>query len=176
MTSVLAIQRFADLLRLRAGPQDLPASNAVLLVTVAAAAVLGTLAIQRVYSPEMAGVRVALDLLLQLAFVFGALRVTGHPERLRQTYAALCGTTAFLVLLAWPLVGVMLDRPQGDSLGMIAALFLMGVYGWSVVVVGHILRHALDLTLGKAIVVALAYILAAGVIAAELVPPAEPLQ
>ncbi len=173
VTSVLAIQRFADLLRLRAGPQDLPASGAVLVGSIAAAALASMLVIQRVYTPEIAAVRVAVDLLLQLAFVVGALQITGHPERLRQTYSALCGASAVLILLAWPLLSILLDRPEGDQLAAMASLFLLGLYGWAAVVIGHILRHALDTTLGRGVLIGVAYVLTASLLADALVPPTE---
>lgn len=166
------IQVFADMLRLRAGPQDLPASAAVLYGSLAAAAISAMLAIQRLYPFDVAGARVGLDLALQFALVTGALRVTGRPERFRQTYAALCGTGAFIVLLSWPLFDIMLDGAQ-TGLASIAGLLLLGLYGWSVVIVGHILRHALDLTLGKGVVIALIYVVVSTAIADLLLPAPE---
>lgn len=173
MTSVLAIQRFADLLRLRAGPQDMPASTAVLVGAIAANAIASMLVIQRVYTPELAALRVAVDLALQLAFVAGALRITGHPGRLRQTYAALCGAGAFLVLLAWPLLSILMERPDGDDLAGVASLLLLGLYGWAALIIGHVLRHALDTTLGRGVLLGVAYVLTASLLADALVPPRE---
>lgn len=168
MASVL--QLFADMLRLRTRPQDLPASDRWLLGSAAALVATSMLAIRRIYPPDLALARIGLDLALQVAFVLGALRLTGHPERFRQTFTALCGTGALLVLLTWPLIDILLDREPDEELFALAMLGLFVVYAWSVVVVGHILRHALDLGLGKAVLIALAYILAATVIADTMVP------
>ncbi|MDZ7747856.1 MAG: hypothetical protein U5K43_02645 [Halofilum sp. (in: g-proteobacteria)] len=128
------------------------------------------LAIRRLYPPDLAFARIGLDLALQVAFVLGALRLTGRPERFRQTFTALCGTGALLVLLTWPLLDVLLEREPGEDLFALAMLALFAVYGWSVVVVGHILRHALDLGLGRAVLLALAYILASTLVADTIVP------
>lgn len=168
MASVL--QLFVDMLRLRARPQDLPASDRLLLGSVVVLAAASMLAIRRLYPPDLALARIGLDLVLQVAFVLGALRLTGRPERFRQTFTALCGTGALLVLLTWPLLDVLLEREPGEDLFALAMLALFGIYGWSVVVFGHILRHALELGLGRAVLVALAYVLASTLIADTIVP------
>ena len=171
MASVL--QLFADMLRLRARPQDLPASDSLLLGSVAAAIGASMLAIRRLYPPDLALARIGMDLLLQLGFVVAALRITGRPERFRQTFTALCGTGALLVLLTWPLIEIVLERGPEETLFGVALITLFAVYGWSVVVVGHILRHALDIGLGKAVGISLAYMLASTAIADSVVPVPE---
>lgn len=173
MTSVLAIQRFADLLRLRAGPQDVPASNVLLLVAIVALGLVNTLVIQRVYTLELAVLRTGVDLLLQFAFVASVLNATRHPERIRQTFTALCGVGAVITLLVWPLIDVVLDRPAGDDLAVMATVLVLGIYGWGVAVLGHIFRHALDRTLGQGVLVALVYVLLLSLAADALVPPTE---
>lgn len=172
MASVL--QLFAEMLRLRAAPQDLPARDGIVVGSVVAAAGAALLAIRSLYPLDMAAARIALDLVLQLAFVVAVLRLAGHPERFRQTFSALCGTGAILVLLTWPLNDILASRPPESGLAAGAVLLLFGIYGWSVLVAGHILRHALGLTLGRGVLVALGYIVVATFIAAVLVPPPGP--
>lgn len=173
MTSVLAIQRFAELLRLRAGPQDLPASNVLLAAAIVALGLVNMLVIQRVYTAELALLRTGVDLLLQFAFVAGVLNATRHPERIGQTFTALCGVGAVITLLCWPLIDVVLDRPAGDDLAVMATVLLLGIYGWGLVVIAHVFRHALDRTLGQGVLVALVYVLALSLAADALVPPTE---
>lgn len=173
MTSVLAIQRFAELLRLRAGPQDLPPSNVLLAVAVVALGLVNTLIIQRVYTLELAALRSGVDLLLQFAFVASVLNATRHPERIRQTFTALCATGAVITLLVWPLIDLVLDRPAGDDLAVMATVLLLGIYGWGLVVIGHVFRHALDRTLGQGVLIALVYVLVLSLAADALVPPTE---
>ena len=168
MASVL--QLFADMLRLRTRPQDLPASQTVLLGSAIGLAAASMLAVRRLYPPDLAAARIGIDLALQLAFVVAVLRMTGHPERFRQTFTALCGTGALLVLLSWPLLDILVERSPGESLYTLAVLALLAVYAWSVVVVGHILRHALDTGLGRGVAVALAYIVVSALVGDTLVP------
>lgn len=168
MASVL--QTLVSMLQLRAGPQALPASDRVLLGSIAAVIATSLLAVRSLYPLDLAAVRIGLDLLLQAAFVFAALRWTGHPARFRQTYAALCGTGALLVLLVWPLVDILQDRPPEDTLAGVALMLLFGIYGWSVAVIGHILRHALDLRMGPAVLLALGYFIGTAAIIEMLLP------
>lgn len=171
MASVLQV--LTEMLRLRAAPQDLPARDDLLLGSVAAAAVAAMLAIRRIYPLDLAAARVALDLVLQLALVLVALRITGHPERFRQTFSALCGTGAILVLLTWPLIDILSSQPPESGLAAGAVVLLFGIYGWGVLVMGHILRHALGLALGRGVLLALGYVIVATIIADVTVPPPE---
>jgi len=162
---------FAELLRLRARPQDLPARDGVVVGSVLAVFGASMLAVHEIYTPGRAVGRVLVDVLLEAGFVLGVLRVTGRPERFRQTFSALCGTGAILVLLTWPLVDIVVQRPPGSALAGIALLLLLAIYGWSALVIGHILRYALDLSLGRAVLLALAYVLVSSLLGDALVPP-----
>lgn len=168
MASVL--QTLVNMLQLRAGPQDLPASGAVFLGSIVAVMAASLLAVRSLYPLDLALVRIGLDLLLQAAFVFAALRWAGHPPRFRQTYAALCGTGALLILLIWPLVDILQDRSPEDTLAGVALMLLFGIYGWSVAVIGHILRHALDLRMGPAVLLALGYFIGSAAVIETLLP------
>lgn len=172
MASVL--QTLIHMLQLRAGPQDLPATDRMLLGSIAAVVVASLLAIRSLYPLELALARIGVDLLVQAGFVFAALQWTGHPARFRQTYAALCGTGALLVLLIWPLVDILGDRGPEATLSGIALMLLFGIYGWSVAVIGHILRHALELRMGVAVLLALGYFIGSAAIVETLVPTGEP--
>lgn len=168
MASVL--QTLVNMLQLRAGPQELPASDRVFLGSIAAVIAASVLAVRSLYPLDLALVRIGLDLLLQAGFVFAALQWIGQPARFRQTYAALCGTGALLILLIWPLVDILQDRSPEETLTGVALVLLFGIYGWSVAVIGHILRHALDLRMGPAVLLALGYFIGSAVIIETLLP------
>lgn len=172
MASVL--QTLIHLLQLRAGPQDLPATDRVLLGTIAGVVLASLLAVRSLYPLDLALARIGIDLLLQAGFVFVALQWTGHPARFRQTYAALCGTGALLVLLIWPLVDIVGERGPEAPLSGVALILLFGIYGWSVAVIGHILRHALELRMGAAVLLALGYFIGSAALIETLMPGGEP--
>ncbi len=171
MSSVL--QLFVDLVRLRARPQDLPASDGLLLVCALALAVTTTLALQPFYPLTTGSARVGLDLLLQVVIVQGALRTIGHPERFRQTFTAICGTGVIFTLLAWPLYTILVDRDPSHPLAGASVLLVLGIYIWAVAVLGHILRHALEVRMSAALAFALLYVVVTTAIGETLLPPPE---
>lgn len=171
MSNVL--QRFVDLVRLRARPQDLPASDGLLLLCVLALAGTTTLALQPFYPLTTGSARVGLDLLLQVVIVQGALRAIGHPERFRQTFTAICGTGVIFTLLAWPLYTILVDRDPSHPLAGASVLLVLGIYVWAVTVLGHILRHALEVRMSAALAWALLYVVVTTAIGETLLPPPE---
>jgi hypothetical protein len=174
LSSVL--QLFVSLVRLRARPQDLPASDGLLLVCAILLAVTTTLALQPFYPLTIGSVRVGLDLLLQVIIVQGALRVIGHPERFRQTFTAICGTGVIFTLLAWPLYTILVDRDPSHPLAGASVLLVLGIYVWAVAVLGHILRHALEVRMSAALAFALLYVVVTTAIGETVLPPPEEIQ
>lgn len=153
------LQLFVDILLLRAGPQDVPASPALLAIAVMASALTSWLLALEVFAGPHAFARVAIELALMAALVLALLAFHGRSARFAQSFTALCGAGAILALLAWPLFGIALGRPRGDEFGALAMLMLWLVYAWNIVVIGHILRHALDSGLARGVVLALAFAL-----------------
>lgn len=159
-----------EMLRLRARPQDLPASDALVLATLAAVALASLAAVAQMFPLARSAARVACDLLVQFALVRVALQATGRGVRFRQVFAAICGTSTLFVLIALPLYGLV----GGDTTGKtttFAAVLLLAIYVWSVVVTGHILRHAFDVRLGAGVALALVYVVVT-VLLGELIVPA----
>lgn len=168
MASVL--QTYVNMLQLRAGPQDLPANDRVFLGSVIALVGVSLVVASSIYPIRLALVRIGLDLLLQIVVVASLLQWAGHPRRFRQTFSALCGTGVLLVLLMWPLIDILQDRAPGDSLTGAATVGLFGLYGWSVAVIAHILRHALEIRMSQAVLLALGYFIGAIIVIETLAP------
>jgi hypothetical protein len=89
-----------------------------------------------------------------LAFV--SLWITGHTERFAQTFTALTGTGVLFNLMGLPLIGLLQQVPEGETSNL--SLFLFFLIIWNIVVIGHILRHALDMAMWLASGVALLYV------------------
>ena len=165
-----------EMLRLRARPQDLPASDALVLTTVIAVALSSLLAVAQMFPLDRGAARVGCDLAIQFALLRLALQATGRGIRFRQTFAAICGTGTLFVLIALPLYGIVGDRPAGDTGGEMAtfaAVLLLLVYIWSIVVTGHILRHAFDLRPLSGVGLALLYVLITVMLGELIVPSPE---
>lgn len=168
MASVL--QTYVNLLQLKSGPQQLPASDRVFLGSVAALVLVSLFVATSIYSLELALIRIGLDLLIQAVVVASLLNWVGHAARFRQTFAAMCGTGALLILLMWPLIEILHERAPEETLTGVATIALFGIYGWSVAIIAHIWRHALDLRMGQTVLLALGYFIGSVVVIETLAP------
>jgi hypothetical protein len=160
------IRFFLDIAMHRKGPQDVPARQGVFLLALAAYLVAGGL----VLWPTAGGLRQLLgqlgaDLVLMVAVCAALLALTGRTARLGQTLAALFGTGALLSAAALPFVWL-LAATLGDAEAMpetippaaaLSSIALFGLLLASLLVTGHILRHALDWSYAGGVLAATAY-------------------
>lgn len=164
------LRHFRALVLARLGPQDMPDSAALMGMLLAVNLPLHTLLTLEVF-PEVWRALVAelLDLGLGAGLLFAALQVRGHPGRWRQIYIALLGMGALfgVVALVYRLLALALGlEPLADLLDLLL-LF------WSLLVMGHILRQALEIPLLLAILIAVAYTMfLLGLLAQLLLPEA----
>ena len=154
MTALLKL--FIDLCRLRTAPQEVPHSQLLLLLTAASyfLVALGVSLLDQ--SLGLALISAAVDTALLAALAYISLWITGHHERLRQTLIALLGTGTLFGLLGWPVIAMLQQVPEGQTSNL--GLVLLGLIIWNIVVIGHILRHALDMAMWIASGIALFYI------------------
>lgn len=142
-------KRLIDLLRLRAGPQDLPASWAITGVVMAIFMGQALITAQNLGGATEAA-RSVLSVVVQFTAVAVLLRLRKHPERLQQTLLALAGTGIALGLLAY--VFLLQADPEVDQPWL--ALVWFGIFGWSLAVDANIFRHALGITMSTGVLIA----------------------
>ncbi len=152
--------RFAAIAFLRAGPQDLPAGRSLIPVSLSLYLLVDLAQAMPRFDLARQIMIAVLDALLLAAFVQLLLRSTRRSARFRQTLGALYGAGAFLGLfgipLAWRLEAV---DPVAGSLPVGVTLLLFVYLGWNLVVMAHVLRHALDRGLGTGLAISLLYFL-----------------
>lgn len=159
---------FVDLCLLRSTPQDLPASSALFGLTALANLLVGALlVVGETFGPLMALAESLTEIALLLLALFLALRWQNRLERLAQVATAILGSGALMGLVALPLVGLGSSDSGAAALG---GFLLLGLVVWSVVVLGHILRHAFDLTLSQGVIVGLFYTLISFQLIASVFP------
>ncbi|MEO7774958.1 MAG: hypothetical protein ABIT36_06130 [Steroidobacteraceae bacterium] len=134
---------YSDIALLRRGPADVPASTALLALTVLAYFAINVVMalLLPAYFAQALG-----QLLVEIAFMFawyrGVLLLAGYPERFLQTATSLFG---YQTLLA-PLVigGQTLYRLYGNEpAGQVPlSFFIIGLLAWTLAVSGRILRAA----------------------------------
>jgi hypothetical protein len=154
--------RFLEICVLRAGPQDLPASYVLLGIATAAYMLAGVLALISAYGPAVTFSQAILDGALLGGYTWGLLRLKGRAERFVQTFTALTGTGALLGFVALPFVQGAFDAGAGSGSVGIALLVL---FFWSIAVIGHVYRHALDLRgIAAGVAAAMGYVVASFVV------------
>jgi hypothetical protein len=152
----------AGILSLRAGPQNLSASWNLTVLLVAVYLLLGIYTGQQLGDENAAATSLAVTT-LQYAAVGVMLYLRKHPERLAQTLAALAATGIVLGLLSY--VFLAQADPARDQ--PVLALVWFGIFFWSLVVDGHIYRHALSISMAQGLLVAV-LLLAASYVLVEL--------
>ena len=148
------LQFFWELVLLRRAPQDLPASQALLLLMVIANILVGTLGA----AANLGGVQVAFaaslfDAAIIGALLYGALRLAGRTARFMQTATALFGVGALFGLTM--LLAMLLSTAL--RIEAIAPFVVLGLLAWVHVALGHVLRHALEMELWAGIAVAVGF-------------------
>ena len=144
---------------LRQGPQIFPRSwilfAAMLAVYVLFDAILfvaqGIRGSQILYQTLM-------DTALLVAFFTLVLGLWRKLERFNQTAVALFGSGAIITIAAVPfsLFAVLAHSATAQA---VAQMLIYGILAWSILVIGHVIRHALDTGLFTGIFIAGAYIM-----------------
>lgn len=151
------INYFFDLCLLRTSPQDLPASQALLVLTLICNVIVGLLLIGDTRPhPALALLESLLDTLLMLGMLWLMLSLRSLQARFIQTATALMGSGLLLGLIALPLL-VLSGDGQAESAPNLANLLLLILVIWSMAVLGHILRHTFNLPPAIAIAFGLLY-------------------
>lgn len=148
-----------DIALLQRGPQALPLSTGLTVAALGSYAAAGLLA-HRLIAPAMNPVGpVFFDLSLLVGFVLALLYGRGLPGRALQTLAALGGVGTLLTLCSLPVVPLLDPATAGPVQASAGAIFWLALMIWSLVVTGHVLRHALDISFHVGILLAMAYMM-----------------
>ncbi len=153
MTTLLLL--FINICRLRGTPQDLPGSRFLLILTTTGYFAIGLAVSLLELSLGLAILSAMVDTLMLAALAWFSLWITGKTPRFTQTYTALAGTGVLFGLVGWPLITFLQGLPEGQSSSL--PLLLLGLVIWNIMVIGHILRHALGIMMWAASGLALFY-------------------
>lgn len=147
-----------DICLLRKGPQDVPASPALLGLSLAAYGLSGLLALLVSMPPSTALFQALADLVLLAGFTYGILTVMNYGARFAQTLTALAGAYTLLNLIALPLI-FWLERASTETAApVLPSLLLLALMGWSIAVMAHVLQQALSTSRPMGIFYALGYL------------------
>ena len=157
-TLLAIVNFFLELCLLRRKPQDLPASPVLLALVLATGLFGGVLLSVTAGAGLMEGVgQTALDFLLMIGALHLALKLTGKLPRFVQTATALAGADTLIGFLALLPVGLAGPTIEDSPQLLLAGLMFMALVAWSVLITAHILRHAFDIKLMQAAIIAVAF-------------------
>ncbi len=156
-----------DILLLRRGPQELPCSWGLLAGLAFAYCSLTFMQVSLVAKIAPAITQAVLATFILVAFVNAVLRMRGSPDRFVQTLTAffLVGSILTVLMLGptsalAPFLNALAANPDAQTAPQppaVALLAYMVLGFWSLVVFGHIYRHALDVSLWMGIGAALLF-------------------
>ena len=153
---------FFDICRLVKKPQDIPESKNFLTLCVLSYAFLSILLAGLSQSVDRAIVAGLLDVMLIMLFTYALLQINGKTLRWSQTVTALMGTGVIMSIIALPvylLIGVgEVNELVSSSEQTIGLLLLATLACWNLVIMSHILKHALETHFAIAFFLAMTYI------------------
>jgi len=136
------LMNLANMLRLRGGPQSLPASWPLMILLLVAYVVQNLITGQQLEDDNAAAKSLA-AICLQVAVLTGLLYWRGHLERFPQTLSALTGVGIVFNTVIWALLTQSDPATNQPAL----ALIWFGVFIWSLFVDANIYRHSLSVSL-----------------------------
>ena len=148
-----------DICLWRAAPQDLPASGFVLSLSLGCYALVSMLVSLGSYGLAGAAQLALLDLGLLVVFVLSLLYLQDKTARIYQTLSALAGTGSLLGAFALPLVWWLQPGQQPEQVPVLLTLFWLLLLVWNLLVMAHIMRHAVSSSLAVGLGVSLLYVL-----------------
>ena len=170
MTQVLI--SLVEIARLRRDPSALPASIVLLVIMAAAYAGSSSLQSWLLFEDDRLLARTAADLGLTLGIFWIVLAVTRRLNRYRQTMTAVLGTSVLLTPLLMLLLALQQPAETYYAVKLVAWAGSTGVIVWYTLIVGHILRSALEIGFVTSIAIAITAVIASNAALIRLFPEA----
>lgn len=168
-----SIAVFIDICLLRKDPRDLPASPTLQALALLAYVVSGLLLVRQFASPGGALLQTLVELLLFAGFLYLLLAWRGRQARFQQSFTALLGCGVLFNLASLPSVHVFANHERMEAWVAPAFLLWLLLICWSILVFGHVLRHAMEIHLGWGIMLAVLYTIVALQVLHHLFPGAS---
>lgn len=159
MQSLLTILKsFFDICLLRKRPQDIPASSTFLFFCLIAYT-LCSAAVALASYPGATALFIALvETGLFLLFVYFLLSLRSLTERWLQTSTALAGSGTLLGIISSPLHYWLAAQEPGVAVSPEPVFLFLLLLVWNILVVGHILRHAMSIPFFAGVLVSICYL------------------
>ena len=162
--------RILAILLLKAGPQHLPYSLSLCAILTLLYLASGVLVLTTSMSIGQAVANMVLDVAVLFAFSYFCLSLLKYRARFVQMVSALAGLGVVCHLLAWPLFMQLQDMQEHEQGVKIAALLMLLLISWQVLVFAHVFRHAMQMSMMRALALSFGYLFFS-MAAAEIIFP-----
>jgi len=163
---------YVQIVLLRRGPQDLPVSRLLLILTVCGFVAVSSLVYTLLPSTVGWPLPLAVETLFLLAWYAALLQLTGRSERFLQTATGVFG---FRAVLAPPLLASqwLLARYQHDAVWQLPiAVASLALVVWLIAANSHIVKHALDWSTAASVALVILQVVSGELVVLALFPPA----
>jgi hypothetical protein len=172
-TITVLFKTFLSMCFFRYKPQALPQSIDLLMLCLVVYIFINVL-LAMTTAPFIRALQISVLETVMIAIItIIILRLNHHHERWVKTLMAITGTGCVIGLFALPLfAGAFLLQLSGFLQTLIMVLYLTLLI-WNIVIMGHILRHAMETTLSVGIVFAMIYLLITSTLISVAIPRLE---
>lgn len=154
------INVFVNICLLRAGPQALPASGFLMMLTVVLGLLSGTIVLGNAFAnPFEALLAQMMDIAFMALFLRLGLTYKRFESRFVQAATALFGSGVLINLLLMPAQLMMGRDPASSALGQLGVVLFLLLSVWTLVVIAHIFRHTFEINLITGSMLAIGYFL-----------------
>lgn len=161
---------FWDICRLKAGPQDIPKGNGLLLSAIIAVIITDSFSTS-ILMPSLSGLETVTIVTIYNIFLFTALylllRLIGYSSRGVQTVTALAGSGLFISLVLLP--GLIVMNSAEEQVKSFV-FYILADTVWRIAVNTHIFRHAFSVNLLLAMILSVSYLIFGLYVADILIP------
>jgi len=165
------IRLYAQIAVLRRGPQDVPASALLLLLTVLGYVVVNCVVSSLLPPQPRWPQELLFDTLFTLGWYAALLRLLGRGERILQTTSAVFGVQAVLSPL---LIGSeWLGRRFGEDSGQGSLAIWLLLFVWVIAAISHIVKAALEWSAAPSAALVILQILVEWLLLFALFPPVK---
>ncbi|HUL45880.1 MAG TPA: hypothetical protein VLV25_02135 [Steroidobacteraceae bacterium] len=165
------IRLYVQIALLRRGPQDLPASRLLLILTVCGYAAVNALVSSLLPPSTGWPPQLAIDVLFTLAWYAALLQLTGRSERFLQTATAVFGFQAVLSPLLIGSEWLMRRFGQDTTWQLPIAVAALALVIWLIAANSHVVKAALDWSSATSVALVILQIVASELLLFALFPP-----
>lgn len=154
------IFRYLEICFFKASPADVVSSHWIMKATLLAYFVTGSISLSYLGQTWEVSLFASLaDTFVMMLVVWLLLQIRDFTLRFQQTVTAMAGIGTCIGIVSIPISYFFLQVKDNQQLAGIAALLMLAIMIWNVMVIAHVFRTALEIRPGSAVLLTVAYAL-----------------